>query len=61
MDVCFFSDVPMSIELRLRVEDSPNSVGCFIDLVRWFKISLERGVDGELTSISSFNMKHPPN
>ena len=55
-----FGDVPMNIELRLSVEDSPNSAGCVIDAVRCCKIGLERGIGGQLTSISSYTMKHPP-
>jgi myo-inositol-1-phosphate synthase len=55
-----FGDVPMNIELRLSVEDSPNSAGCVIDAIRCCKIALERGVGGPLTSISAYTMKHPP-
>ena len=55
-----FGDVPMNIELRLSVEDSPNSAGCVIDAIRYCKIGLERGIKGKLTSISSYVMKHPP-
>ena len=55
-----FGDVPMNIELRLSVEDSPNSAGCVIDAIRCCKLGLERGVKGKLTSISSYVMKHPP-
>jgi myo-inositol-1-phosphate synthase len=55
-----FGDVPMNIELRLSVEDSPNSAGCVIDAVRCCKIALERGIGGPLTSISAYTMKHPP-
>ena len=55
-----FGDVPMNIELRLSVEDSPNSAGCVIDAVRCCKLGLERGIGGQLTSISSYVMKHPP-
>lgn len=55
-----FGDVPMNIELRLSVEDSPNSAGCVIDAVRCCKLALERGIGGQLTSISAFTMKHPP-
>jgi myo-inositol-1-phosphate synthase len=65
--VCFlrmegktFGDVPMNIELRLSVEDSPNSAGCVIDAIRCCKLGLERGISGPLTSISSYTMKHPP-
>lgn len=55
-----FGDVPMNIELRLSVEDSPNSAGCVIDAVRCCKLALERGVGGQLKSISAYTMKHPP-
>lgn len=55
-----FGDVPMNIELRLSVEDSPNSAGCVIDAIRCCKLALERGVGGQLTSISAYTMKHPP-
>lgn len=55
-----FGDIPMNIELRLSVEDSPNSAGCVIDAIRCCKIGLERGIGGPLTSISSYTMKHPP-
>ena len=55
-----FGDVPMNIELRLSVEDSPNSAGCVIDAIRCCKLGLERGIGGQLTSISSYTMKHPP-
>lgn len=55
-----FGDVPMNIELRLSVEDSPNSAGCVIDAVRCCKLALERGIGGQLTSISAYVMKHPP-
>ena len=55
-----FGDVPMNIELRLSVEDSPNSAGCVIDAIRCCKLALNRGVGGKLTSISSYTMKHPP-
>lgn len=55
-----FGDVPMNIELRLSVEDSPNSAGCVIDAIRCCKLALKRGVGGQLTSISAYTMKHPP-
>ncbi|RAP52669.1 MAG: inositol-3-phosphate synthase, partial [Methanosphaera sp. rholeuAM130] len=48
-----FGDVPMNIELRLSVEDSPNSAGCVIDGIRCCKLALERNIGGALTSISS--------
>lgn len=55
-----FGDVPMNIELRLSVEDSPNSAGCVIDAVRCCKLALDRNIGGQLTSISAYTMKHPP-
>lgn len=55
-----FGDVPMNIELRLSVEDSPNSAGCVIDAIRCCKLAIERNIGGQLTSISSYVMKHPP-
>jgi myo-inositol-1-phosphate synthase len=65
--VCFlrmegrvFGDVPMNLELRLSVEDSPNSAGCAIDAIRCCKLALDRGIGGILSSISAYTMKHPP-
>jgi myo-inositol-1-phosphate synthase len=65
--VCFlrmegklFGDVPMNLELRLSVEDSPNSAGVSIDAIRCAKLALDRGVGGPLLSPSSYFMKHPP-
>jgi myo-inositol-1-phosphate synthase len=65
--VCFirmewrgFGDVPMNLELRLSVEDSPNSAGVAIDAIRCAKLALDRGVSGPLEAISAFAMKHPP-
>jgi myo-inositol-1-phosphate synthase len=55
-----FGDVPMDIELRLSVEDSPNSAGVVIDAIRCCKLALERGKGGILVSPSAFFMKHPP-
>lgn len=55
-----FGDVPMDVEVRLSVEDSPNSAGCAIDGIRACKLALDRGISGPLTSISSYIMKHPP-
>lgn len=60
MEGRIFGDVPMNIELRLSVEDSPNSAGCAIDAIRCAKIALDRGVGGPLLSISAYTMKHPP-
>ena len=65
--VCFlrmegklFGDVPMNLEMRLSVEDSPNSAGVSIDAIRCAKIALDRGIGGILHSPSSYFMKHPP-
>ena len=55
-----FGDVPMNMELRLSVEDSPNSAGVAIDAIRCAKLGLERGLAGPLLEISAFCMKHPP-
>ncbi len=55
-----FGSVPTNIEVRLSVEDSPNSAGCTIDCVRAIKLALDRGTSGVLTSISAYLMKHPP-
>ena len=65
--VCFvrmewdgFGDVPMNLELRLSVEDSPNSAGIVIDAIRCAKLALDRGIGGPLQEISAVCMKHPP-
>jgi myo-inositol-1-phosphate synthase len=64
--VCFlrmegrgFGNIPMHLELRLSVEDSPNSAGVVIDAIRCCKIAKDRGVGGVLQSPSSYFMKHP--
>lgn len=65
--VCFirmegrlFGDAPMNLELRLSVEDSPNSGGVSIDAIRCCRLALDRGLGGPLLSPSSYLMKHPP-
>jgi len=55
-----FGDVPLNIELKLEVWDSPNSAGVVIDAVRCAKIALDRGVGGPLIGPSSWFMKSPP-
>ncbi len=60
MEGRLFGDVPMTLELRLDVEDSPNSAGVAIDAIRCAKLALDRGIGGPLYSISSYTMKHPP-
>jgi len=65
--VCFirmegklFGDVPMNLELRLSVEDSPNSAGVVIDAIRCCKLALDRSEGGVLNGPSAYFMKHPP-
>lgn len=65
--VCFirmegrlFGEIPMNLEMRLSVEDSPNSAGVIIDAIRCAKLALDRGIGGALESSSAFLMKHPP-
>jgi len=55
-----FGDVPLNVELKLEVWDSPNSAGVIIDAVRAAKIGLDRGVGGPLLAPSSYFMKSPP-
>ena len=55
-----FGDVPLNIELKLEVWDSPNSAGVVIDAVRCVKVALERGIGGPLLGPSSYFMKSPP-
>src|SRR5207244_12761622 len=55
-----FGDVPMSIELKLEVWDSPNSAGIVIDAVRCAKLAMDRGVAGPLIGPSAYFMKSPP-
>ena len=55
-----FGDVPLELELRLSVEDSPNSAGVVIDAVRCAKLGLERGLAGPLEAPSAYLMKRPP-
>jgi len=65
--VCFlrmegrgFAGIPLNLELRLSVEDSPNSAGCGIDAVRLCQVARDRGVAGPMKSASAYLMKHPP-
>jgi len=55
-----FGDVPLNMEYKLEVWDSPNSAGIIIDAVRAAKIALDRGIGGPLVSASSYLMKSPP-
>ncbi len=65
--VCFirmegklFGDVPMNLEMRLSVEDSPNSAGVAIDSIRCAKLALQRGIGGVIHAPSAYFCKHPP-
>jgi myo-inositol-1-phosphate synthase len=55
-----FGDVPLNLEYKLEVWDSPNSAGIIIDAVRAAKIALDRGVGGPIISASTYFMKSPP-
>ena len=54
-----FGGVPLEVDLKLSVEDSPNSAGCVIDAVRLVKLALDRKIPGCLESASAYLMKHP--
>jgi myo-inositol-1-phosphate synthase len=65
--VCFlriearaFGGAPIELEARLSVQDSPNSAGIVIDVIRYVKLARERGLAGPLLPISAYTMKHPP-
>ncbi len=65
--VCFlriegrgFGGVPLNVELRLSVEDSPNSAGVTIDAIRCCQLARKRKIGGPLSSVSAYTMKHPP-
>lgn len=60
MEGRLFGDVPMNLELRLSVEDSPNSAGVAIDMIRCAKVALDRNISGAVAAPSSFFCKHPP-
>ena len=64
--VCFlrmegqmFGGVPMNLELRLSVEDSPNSAGVAIDMIRCAAIAKDRGIAGVIDPASAYFCKHP--
>jgi myo-inositol-1-phosphate synthase len=60
MEGTTFGDVPLNLELKLEVWDSPNSAGVVIDAVRCAKLALERGMKGAVVAPSSYFMKSPP-
>jgi len=60
MEGSSFGDVPLNVELKLEVWDSPNSAGIVIDAVRLAKLALNNGIAGSLEAPSSYLMKSPP-
>jgi myo-inositol-1-phosphate synthase len=60
MEGQLFGGVPMNLELRLSVEDSPNSAAVVLDAIRCCKVALDRGTGGALIGPSAFFCKHPP-
>ncbi len=60
MEGRMFGGVPMNLEVRLSVEDSPNSAGVAIDMIRCAKIARDRGLGGPVLAPSSYFCKHPP-
>ena len=60
MEGTTFGDVPLNMEVKVEVWDSPNSAGVVIDAVRCAKLALERGIGGALYAPSSYFMKSPP-
>jgi myo-inositol-1-phosphate synthase len=59
MEGTMFGGVPMNLELRLSVEDSPNSAGVAIDMIRCAKLAKDRGIGGPIDSASAYFCKHP--
>jgi myo-inositol-1-phosphate synthase len=55
-----FGDRPLTVTIKLEVEDSPNSAGVVIDVIRAVKLALDRKIAGSLLSVSSYAFKHPP-
>ncbi len=60
MEGTTFGEVPLNLEAKLEVWDSPNSAGVVIDAVRCVKLALDRGISGPLIGPSSYFMKTPP-
>ncbi|NLE75481.1 MAG: inositol-3-phosphate synthase, partial [Chloroflexi bacterium] len=60
MEGTTFGEVPLNLELKLEVWDSPNSAGVVIDAVRCAKLALEQGISGALEGPSAYFMKSPP-
>jgi myo-inositol-1-phosphate synthase len=60
MEGTTFGNVPLNLECKLEVWDSPNSAGVVIDAIRCAKLGLERGISGPLEAVSAYYMKSPP-
>jgi len=60
MEGTTFGDVPLNLEMKLEVWDSPNSAGVVIDAIRCLRLGLDRGLKGTLVAPSSYFMKSPP-
>jgi myo-inositol-1-phosphate synthase len=60
MEGITFGDVPLNVEVKLEVWDSPNSAGVVIDAVRCCKLAMDRGISGALEGPSAYFMKSPP-
>ncbi|HEY6757214.1 MAG TPA: inositol-3-phosphate synthase [Nitrososphaera sp.] len=56
----YFGNIPVELDLKLKVVDAYNSAGVMIDAVRATKIALDRGISGPLDSVSAYCFKHPP-
>lgn len=54
-----FGDVPFELELKLTVQDSPNSAGVMMDVIRMLKVAKDRGMKGTIQDVCSFGFKHP--
>jgi myo-inositol-1-phosphate synthase len=60
MEGTTFGDVPLNVEVKLEVWDSPNSAGVVIDAIRCCKIALDRGLGGTIVAPAAYFMKSPP-
>jgi myo-inositol-1-phosphate synthase len=60
MEGTTFGDVPLNVEAKLEVWDSPNSAGVVMDAIRCIKLAMERGISGPLVGPASYFMKSPP-
>jgi myo-inositol-1-phosphate synthase len=56
----YFGNIPVDLDLKLRVVDAYNSAGIIIDAIRGSKLAINRGISGSLESISAYCFKHPP-